>query len=90
MQTAREAPNRRAEDMEERARALVDAHSHFAGRAQQFEFQYADGVLVVRGRVPTFYLKQTLQHALKRLDGVRRIDNQVAVVSSEGLVGRGD
>ncbi len=36
-------------------------------------------VLTVRGIVPTFYLKQLLQSALKRLEV--RIDNQVMVAS---------
>ena len=68
--------------MERRARALVEAHSHFVGRARLFEFQYSEEVLVVRGSVPTFYLKQVLQSVLKDLDGVRLIDNQVTVVSN--------
>jgi hypothetical protein len=48
-------------------------------------FQFQDGVLTLRGRVPTFYLKQLLQSWLKDLDGVREIDNQVDVVSATGL-----
>jgi hypothetical protein len=36
----------------------------------------------VRGTVPTFYLKQLLQNVLKDVDGVRAIDNQVAVVAN--------
>ncbi|MFT5523288.1 MAG: hypothetical protein ACI9HK_001234 [Pirellulaceae bacterium] len=43
-----------------------------------------DGVLVLEGRVPSFYLKQILQTLLKDIDGVVRIDNQVDVVSSTG------
>jgi hypothetical protein len=73
--------------MEQRARALVEAHSHFVGRARLFEFQFSDDVLVVRGNVPTFYLKQILQSVLKDLDGVRWIDNQVSVISSGSPIG---
>ena len=47
--------------------------------------QCSKNVLVIRGRVPTFYLKQLLQDALKQVDGVRRIDNRVEVVAFEGL-----
>jgi hypothetical protein len=43
------------------------------------------GTLTLRGRVPTFYLKQVLQTMLGGLEGVDRIDNQVDVVNSEGL-----
>jgi hypothetical protein len=48
-----------------------------------------NGVLLLRGRVPTFYLKQMLQSWLKDLDGVSRIDNQVDVVSATGLSSEG-
>jgi osmotically-inducible protein OsmY len=76
-----------AEDMKKRASELLNRHHHFVGRSQCFEFQYRDGVLIVRGSVPTFYLKQVLQHVLKGLEGVRRIDNQVTVDASDGIIG---
>jgi hypothetical protein len=37
--------------------------------------------------VPTFYLKQVLQCVLRDVEGVRGIDNQVVVISSQGLSG---
>ena len=73
--------------VEECAHALINAHPHFRGRASQFEFVCREEVLVVRGLVPTFYLKQVLQTLLKDLDGVRLVDNQVTVVSPDGLSG---
>jgi hypothetical protein len=39
-----------------------------------------DKVLIVRGQVPTFFLKQVLQRTLMELEGIERIDNQVEVV----------
>ena len=57
------------------------SHPLFFGRAEIFEFDCCENVLVVRGRVPTFYLKQRLQDALKNLDGVRRVDNRVDVLA---------
>lgn len=72
----------------ERARDLLARHAHFLGRAHAFDFECEENVLVVRGRVPTFYLKQLLQDALKQLEGIRRIDNRVDVVAPEGFVGR--
>jgi hypothetical protein len=79
----REAP----QQVEQSAHALVNAHPHFHGRAAQFEFVCREEVLVVRGLVPTFYLKQVLQTVLKDLDGVRLIDNRVTVTSLDGLSG---
>jgi len=71
--------------IEQRAHAIVNAHPHFRQRAEQFKFVCQDGVLVVHGFVPSFYLKQVLQIAIQRLDGVRGIDNQVQVTTSAGL-----
>jgi hypothetical protein len=68
-----------------RARDVISRHAHFRGRADRFEFECSKNVLVIRGRVPTFYLKQLLQDALKQVKGVRRIDNRVEVVAFEGL-----
>lgn len=67
------------------ARDLVAHHPHFRGREDSFDFQFDDNVLVIRGRVPTFYLKQLLQDALKKLDGIQRIENHVDVLAHEGL-----
>ncbi len=59
-------------------------HSHFRHHADEFEFEQCGDVLLVRGRVPSFYLKQVLQMILLRVDGIRLVDNRVDVVSSEG------
>jgi hypothetical protein len=40
-----------------------------------------DGVLVLRGCLPSYYLKQVAQAVLAHLAGVARIDNQIQVVS---------
>ena len=48
---------------------------------------FSEGRLTLLGRVPTFHLKQLLQTMLRDIDGVRRIDNQVAVTGGE-VVGR--
>jgi hypothetical protein len=72
-----------SQEIEERARALLENHAHFRGRARRFEFRYSEEVLTVRGSVPTFYLKQVLQSALINLEGVRVIENNVNVLSGE-------
>ena len=40
-----------------------------------------DGVLVLRGCLPTYYLKQIAQEAVAHLKGVERLDNQIQVVT---------
>ena len=42
---------------------------------------YLDGVLILRGRLPTYYLKQLAQESVADLDGVDRIENQIQVVT---------
>ena len=40
---------------------------------------YLHGVLVLRGCLPTYYLKQLAQEVVGGLEGVERIDNQIDV-----------
>lgn len=47
--------------------------------------RFQNGVLTLRGRVPSFYLKQVAQSVLTNIEGVDRIDNRVDVVSPRGL-----
>jgi osmotically-inducible protein OsmY len=42
---------------------------------------WLDGVLVLRGCLPTYYLKQVAQEVVARLEGVKVIDNQIQVVT---------
>jgi hypothetical protein len=72
-------------NVEQQARKLVAQHPHFGCRADDFYYECRDGALMVRGAVPSFYLKQVLQTVLMGLEGVALINNQVNVVSSEGL-----
>ena len=71
--------------IEQVVRQELGRHLHFRGRVDGFQFEHHEGVLTIRGRVPTFYLKQLLQTVLKRVDGVERINNHVDVVCSDGL-----
>ena len=45
---------------------------------------FLDGVVVLRGYLPTYYLKQVAQEAVSQLEleGVEWIDNQIDVVST--------
>lgn len=40
---------------------------------------FDDGVLTLRGRVPSFYLKQTVQAMAEKVEGVRQVINLVDV-----------
>ncbi len=42
---------------------------------------YRDGVLVLRGCLASYYLKQIAQEADASLEGIERIDNQIQVVT---------
>jgi len=71
--------------IEERARQHLTKNCPYSFCFKDINFEFSDGVLTLRGRVPSFYLKQILQTWLRRLDGVEQIDNQVDVVSATGL-----
>jgi hypothetical protein len=40
-----------------------------------------DGVLVLRGCLPSYYLKQVAQEAVVSLEGVEAVDNRIEVVT---------
>ena len=42
---------------------------------------WLDGVLVLRGCLPSYYLKQIAQEAVAALEGIECIDNQIQVVT---------
>jgi hypothetical protein len=60
-------------------------HPDFRGHIGSFTFSERSGALVVRGEVPSFYLKQLVLCVLQKLDNLERIENCIAVVSSTGL-----
>lgn len=78
-------PIRRRVTIERLAHAELDRNCHFHGRVDGFHFEYHEEVLTVRGQVPSFYLRELLERVLMRVNGVRRIDNQVDVVCCNGL-----
>jgi hypothetical protein len=85
MMQTKNLPKSRDAEIVANARALIQSDPCFATRTSHFEFDLAGDVLVVRGRLPTFHLKQLLQSVLVKLDGVARVDNRVSVVSCAGL-----
>ena len=79
------SPVRATESLEARARHSIEQDSGYAFRFRFIQFSSRQGVLTVRGCLPSFYLKQVLLSHLQRLDGLHQIDDQVDVVSSNGL-----
>jgi osmotically-inducible protein OsmY len=57
---------------------------YFSLRGVQCEFD--EGVLILRGRVPSFYLKQVAQTLVRGVPGVERVANQLQVASPEPLI----
>jgi hypothetical protein len=47
------------------------------------------GVLVLRGCLPSYYLKQIAQEVVARLEGVGAVDNQIQVVPPASRSGPG-
>lgn len=46
----------------------------------QVQCDFANGVLTLCGRLPSYYLKQIAQHAVADIEGIEEIVNQVEVV----------
>ena len=71
--------------IEDSARKCISENCSYAFSFREVTFHYSNGVLTMRGRLPSFYLKQVLQTLLRDLDGVNQINNEVDVVTSTGL-----
>jgi hypothetical protein len=72
-------------NIQAQASARLRSHSHFCGRMLDLTFELRGDVLIIRGRLPSFYLKQLVQTVLREIEHVKRIENYVDVVASNGL-----
>jgi osmotically-inducible protein OsmY len=63
----------------ERVESQLRRNSYVALKNISCAFQ--DGVVTLRGCLPSYYLKQMAQTAVARVPGVDRIVNQIDVVS---------
>lgn len=61
-------------------RERLERHSHFRGRTSLFSIELVEGTIVLSGRLPSHYLKQLLQEAVRLVPGVVDIDNRVLVM----------
>lgn len=62
-----------------RVRTAIEESTLFRGRSHLIRVDERDGRLILEGRLPSYYLKQMLQTMLRDVEGVRQIDNRVAV-----------
>lgn len=72
----------------EHARNRLAENRTYAHYFQHVTCHYEQGVLTLRGRVPTDRLRETIVRLLSDLagiDSIDSIDNQVDVISSTGL-----
>lgn len=67
------------------AQQYLESHPHFRGRTSGVSIACDDRDLVLTGRLPTFYLKQLVQEAVRHVPGVRNIYNRIDVVSPSGI-----
>lgn len=66
-------------DVVQQALERLSRYAHFRAHTKTISIDYCAGTLVVKGQVPSFYLKQVLQTILRDVPGVVRVDNRVEV-----------
>lgn len=72
-------------DLSTIARQYLESHPHFRGRASGVSIAHDGRNLFLTGRLPTFYLKQMVQEAVRHVPGVQNIVNQIDVVNASGV-----
>ena len=72
-----------AAEMEKAARHRICAHPHFRSRLSSVDVRFEEETLILSGNLPSFYLKQLVQEAIRGL--TVRIRNDIDVISSSGL-----
>lgn len=66
-------------EIAEIAEARLSASSHLALR--KVFCKYDDGVLVLQGRLNSFFHTQLAQETVRRVEGVQRVVNQIEVLN---------
>jgi osmotically-inducible protein OsmY len=67
------------------ARQYLESHPHFRGRCSAVSITQQGRNLFLTGRLPSFYLKQLVQEAVRHVPGVQSVYNQIDVVSNQGM-----
>jgi hypothetical protein len=76
---------REGTDLTSLARDHLEQHPHFRGRLAGLRIEHRGRTLFLSGRLPSFYLKQLVQEAVRYLPGVGQIRNEIDVVSASGV-----
>jgi len=74
-------------DVAERAESLLRRNGHLLH--QNISCEFHEGVLVLRGSVPSYHLKQVAQAVVASLEEVVQIENRIEVVTSNLPEGAG-
>ena len=72
-------------DLSALARRHLEHHPHFRGRVGDVYIEHQGRTLYLKGRLPTFYLKQLVQEAVRHVPGVQQVRNLIDVVNAEGV-----
>jgi osmotically-inducible protein OsmY len=72
-------------DLSSLARQHLEHHPHFHGRVNDVFIEHKGRTLYLTGRVPTFYLKQLVQEAVRHVPGVHHVRNMIDVISADGI-----
>ena len=67
------------------AKQHLARHPHFRGRLGGLRIENRGKTLILAGIVPTFYLKQLVQEAVRYLPGVHSVRNDIDVVNACGV-----
>ena len=70
-------PSESIPELRHRIDSAIKGNPHLNGR--RVHCQEEGGIIVLHGRVASFFQKQMAQEALKKLDGVERVINELEV-----------
>lgn len=79
------APTCERSNLSTLARDYLEHHPHFKGRLSDVSIDHDGRTVVLSGRLPSFYLKQLVQEAVRHVPGVLHVRNQIDVVASDGI-----
>ena len=68
----------REDQIERRATELLEQHPHFRGRSDLVQFRCTGNILRLGGCLPSYYLKQLAQEAIRGLEQLQ-IQNEILV-----------
>ena len=72
-------------DLSIMARQYLEHHPHFRGRMSDVFIEHTGRTLQLTGKLPTFYLKQLVQEAVRHVPGVQHVRNMIDVVNASGV-----